>query len=265
MTPLRISVVTPSFQQARFLPWTLRSVLGQNFEHLEYIVVDGGSTDGSREIIESHAKHLAWWCSERDGGQTQALNKGFRRCTGDVVCYLNSDDMLLPHCLQKVARAFEDPAVEAICGWGIMMSEHGRVRRRWVFGQPTANQLRSRSILFQPSVFWRRSLFDRIGYLDESFRFCMDQDYFARMAEHGVVPRVVRQFLSAYRRHGETKTNLLGPVGAEESRRIVQRQNPAIPPAPETLQSKALRFFWHKLTILSPPYRRGLDVHASYQ
>jgi glycosyltransferase involved in cell wall biosynthesis len=262
---LRISIVSPSFQQSQYLPWTIRSVLSQGYPDLEYIICDGGSTDGSVEVIQSFEPQLTWWCTERDGGQTQAINKGFRRATGDIVSWLNSDDMLLPGCLQQVAKAFANPKIEVICGWGVMMSAQGQVRRRWVFGQPSAGRLRSRSILFQPSVFWRRSLFNRIGYLDESFRFCMDQDYFTRMAEHGVVPRLVPRFLSAYRQHCETKTSLLAAVGAEESQRITRRQNPSAPLEPETLQSKALRFFWHKLAIWSPPYRRGLDVHALYR
>lgn len=261
----RITIVTPSFQQVRFLPWTIRSVTDQGYRNLEYFVCDGGSTDGSVDVIRAHAGSVSWWCSERDGGQTSAINKGFRRASGEIVGWLNSDDMLLPGCLRKVAKAFEDPSVNAICGWGVMMSDHGRVRRRWVFGQPTAAGLRSRSLLFQPSVFWRRSLLDQIGLLDESFRLCMDQDYFTRMAEHGVVPRLVPRFLAAYRAHHETKTNLLGQVGADESQRIMRRQGLNFIVEPESIGSKALRLFWHKLTILTPPFARGSDVHALYR
>ena len=261
MTLPRISIVTPSFQQARFLPWTLRSVLGQNYDDLEYIVVDGGSTDGSLQIIQSHAEHLAWWCSERDGGQTQALNKGFRRCTGDIVGYLNSDDMLLPGCLRMVAHAFEDPSVQAICGWGLMMSEEGLVRRRWVFPEPTASILRSRSVLMQPSVFWRRHVFDRIGLFDESFRLCMDQEFFARMAGSGIVPRLVRRFLSAYRKHANTKTNLGGGLGEQEFRRIVCEQSPSGQDARWRIRSSVLRVVLHKATAFVPPYARGTDIH----
>lgn len=259
----RITIVTPSYQQARYLPWTIRSVVGQGYPSLEYLVCDGGSTDGSVDVIRAAENSITWWCSERDGGQTQAINKGFRRATGEIVGWLNSDDMLLPGCLRTVARAFRDPSVEAVCGWGVMMSQEGRVRRRWVFGQPTAAELRSRSLLFQPSVFWRRRLFDRIGFLDESFRFCMDQDYFTRMAEHGIVPRLVRSFLSAYRKHEQTKTNLIGDVGSAESRVIEARRPAHEPSETESMRSRALRFLLHKATIMVPPYRRGSDVHAT--
>lgn len=261
----RISIVTPSYQQARFLPWTIRSVLGQGYEDLEYFVVDGGSTDGSVEVIRNYESRLSWWCSEPDGGQTQAINKGFRRATGEIVGWVNSDDMLLPGCLHRVAKAFRDPAVQVICGWGVMMSESGHLRRRWVLGQPTASQLRAHSVLFQPSVFWRRSLFGKVGFLDETFRLCMDQDFFARMAEQDVIPRLLPKFLSAYRKHAETKTNLGASVGLEESSRIRSRFAGCNEVRERPTSWKALRFFWQKATMFVPPYQRGLDIHALYE
>jgi glycosyltransferase involved in cell wall biosynthesis len=261
----KITLVTPSYQQAHYLPWTLRSVIDQDYPDLEYLVCDGGSTDGSVEVIRSSERHLAWWCSERDGGQAHAINKGFRRATGDIVGWLNSDDMLLPGCLRSVAHAFMDPSIDAICGWGVMMSAEGRVRRRWVFGQPSADRLRFRSILFQPSVFWRRSVMDRIGLLDESFRFCMDQDFFTRMAEHGIVPRLLPRFLAAYRSHPLTKTSTLADVCADESARISGRRGSDARAVSESVSSRACRLFWHKLMIGLPPYRRGLDIHALFR
>jgi glycosyltransferase involved in cell wall biosynthesis len=263
MTPIsqRISIITPSFQQAPFLDWTIQSVLRQNYPALEYMVIDGGSTDGSIDVIRSHAARLAWWCSERDGGQTQALNKGFRRCTGEIVGYINSDDMLLPGSLRAVADAFRDDSVEAICGWGIMMSTEGRVRRRWVFPAPTASILRSQSVLMQPSVFWRRTVFDRVGFFDESFRLCMDQEFFARMAARGIVPRLVRKYLSAYRKHANTKTNLGGALGEQEFHRIVREQPSRGQDALWSARSKVLRFALHKATAFLPPYARGTDIH----
>ena len=109
----RISIVTPSDQQGRYLEQTVQSVLGQGYENLEYIVVDGGSTDESRLILERYAERLAWWCSEPDDGQTHAINKGLRQATGDIVAYLNSDDILLPGALASVAQAFDDLTVQA--------------------------------------------------------------------------------------------------------------------------------------------------------
>ncbi|MBM4009033.1 MAG: glycosyltransferase [Planctomycetes bacterium] len=264
----RITIVTPSFQQARFLPWTIRSVTAQDYADLEYIVIDGGSTDGSREIIESHAKRLAWWCSERDGGQTQAINKGFRRATGEIVGWLNSDDMLLPGCLRTVASAFKDPSVEAICGWGVMMSEQGRVRRRWVHAQPTARMLCSESLLFQPAVFWRRRLHDAFGFLDESFRFTMDREWFARLAAGGVVPRLLPRCLAAYRAHAATKTSMFGDVGALESERVLALHGKSQSGSDRVswdwrARNRAWKLMLEKAGQVLPPWWRGRDVHRT--
>ncbi len=262
-----ITIVTPSFQQADFLRWTMRSVLGQGYGRLEYIVVDGGSTDGSREIIASQASRLAWWCSERDGGQTQAINKGLRRATGDIVGWLNSDDMLLPGSLHAVARRFSDPSIDAVCGWGVMMSSTGRARRRWVHAQPTAEVLRRRSILFQPAVFWRRSLHDLHGHLDESFRFTMDREWFARLAARGVVPALLPRCLAAYRTHAATKTSTLGDVGAAESARVLAMHGLAGPdhlPRFWKMRDRAMRIALEKAGQVLPPWWRGRDVHAAF-
>src|SRR5450432_2074637 len=114
---LRISVVTPSYQQAQFLERTIKSVLDQNYPNLEHIVIDGGSKDGSVEIIQKYADRFAYWVSERDKGHGDALNKGFSRCTGDILCWLNSDDTFLPGALHRVAEAAEkDPAANFFFG-----------------------------------------------------------------------------------------------------------------------------------------------------
>ena len=264
----RITIVTPSFQQARFLPWTIRSVTAQDYANLEYLVCDGGSSDGSVDVIRSYAKRISWWCSEYDGGQTQAINKGFQRATGEIVGWLNSDDMLLPGCLRKVAEAFRDPSVEAICGWGVMMSEQGRVRRRWVHAQPTARVLRSEGLLFQPAVFWRRRLHNTFGFLDESFRFTMDREWFARLAAGGVVPRLLPRCLAAYRVHAATKTSMIGDVGAFESERVLKMHgNSKSRPARVSWDWRARNRAWQitleKLGQVLPPWWRGRDVHRT--
>lgn len=264
----RITIVTPSFQQARFLPWTIRSVVAQDYSNLEYIVCDGGSSDGSVDVIRSHAEHISWWCSERDGGQTQAINKGFRRASGEIVGWLNSDDMLLPGCLRMVARAFKDPSVDAICGWGVMMSEQGRVRRRWVHAQPTARVLCSESLLFQPAVFWRRRLHDAFGFLDESFRFTMDREWFARLASGGVVPRLLPRCLAAYRAHSATKTSMNGDVGALEAERVLVMHGKSGTGFDRVssgwrARNRAWKLALEKVGQAFPPWWRGRDVHRT--
>ena len=240
-------------------------MIGQRYPGLEYMIVDGGSSDGSVDIIRAHAHHLAWWCSEADAGQASAINKGLARASGDIVGWVNSDDMLLPGCLHAVARAFEDPGTDAVCGWGVMMSERGQVRRRWVFAQPSASALRASSVLFQPAVFWRRSVVDRIGPLDPSFQFCMDQEYFARMAGHGIVPRLVPRFLAACRKHASTKTSTIGSIGDQESRIIWDREGHAAIDWQWRLKTRMLRALLEKVTAMTPPLARGTSVHRMYR
>lgn len=204
---IRISVITPSFNQASFLEGTLRSVLDQAYPALEYIVCDGGSTDGSAALIERYSHQLAWWYSAPDNGQTAAINTGFSRATGEVVGWLNSDDLLLPGSLEAIGRAFEDPGVQAICGWCVTIDEAGQPVSQRVYPQPTRDVLLKRSFLPQPTVWWRRELLDRFGMLDESLKMCMDYDYWTRLAEAGIVPKLQRRFLAAFRRHEQQKTS----------------------------------------------------------
>src|ERR1043166_2179963 len=115
--PLKISVVTPSYNQAKYLETTLRSVLEQDYPHLEHIVMDGGSTDGSQEILERYSSRLAYWRSAKDGGQADAIAEGFKHATGDIFCWLNSDDVFLPGALRAVAEFFTaHPDAETVCG-----------------------------------------------------------------------------------------------------------------------------------------------------
>jgi glycosyltransferase involved in cell wall biosynthesis len=180
----KISLVTCSYRQGRFIDATLRSVLDQNYPKLEYIVMDGGSDDGSAAVIERYADRLAYWVSEPDGGQTDALTRGFDRSTGNVMGWLCSDDLLLPGSLTSVGRFFADhPEVEVVYGDALWIDERGRPIRpkkemefnRFVF-------LFDHNYLPQPSVFWRRSLYDRVGGLDRDFDLAMDSDLWERFS-----------------------------------------------------------------------------------
>lgn len=205
----RITVVTPSYQQAAFLEKTLRSVLEQQYPNLEHFVVDGGSTDGSVDIIRRYAAGLAWWASEKDHGQSHAINKGFERSTGDILCWLNSDDYLAPGALQRVAEALGDAkAPQAIAGDCIRVFDDGR--------PPLRHQGRNMALadllkfwtpypMHQPSVFWTRAVYERVGALREDLHLIMDFDYWLRIAavcpfEH--VPHV----LSYSHYHSAAKT-----------------------------------------------------------
>jgi glycosyltransferase involved in cell wall biosynthesis len=212
----RITVVTPSFEQGRFLEAAILSVLDQGYPDLEYFVMDGGSKDGSREVIERHAHRLAGWRSAPDGGQAAAINEGLARGTGEVMGWLNSDDLLLPGALRRIGEAFRDPRVLAVCGWRELIDESGGPVSSLAFPQPTPEVLRRRPILPQETVYWRRSLWERLGPLDASLRFSMDLEYWLRMLEHGVVPRLIPEFLGVFRwQPGQKSQNLLDVAYAE--------------------------------------------------
>lgn len=204
--PLKISIVTCSYQQASFLDYTIRSVLEQNYANLEYLVIDGASSDGSVEIIEQYANRLAYVVSEKDSGQSQALNKGLERSTGDILGWLCSDDLLLPGSLHAVAMYFENhPEVDAVYGDSILIDERGNIvtPKREMGFSPLAI-LHDYNYIPQPSMFWRRRLMDKVGLLDESLHLSMDADYWLRFARMGNVVHV-SAFWSCMRLHGAQK------------------------------------------------------------
>jgi len=184
----RISVVTPCYNHAEFLEQTIRSVLLQRYPNLEYIVIDGGSSDGSVEIVKKYESHLAFWISEPDRGQGHAINKGFLRSTGQIMCWLNSDDYFLPGTLRTVAHYLGgDEGTAALVGHCLYVDPDGN-SLRLDKGEFTSRRSLLRFWLGynmpQSSIFWRREVFERVGLLDEDLYYTMDFDYWARIAEH---------------------------------------------------------------------------------
>ncbi len=177
----RISVITPSFNHAAFLAAAMDSVLSQNYPNLEYIVMDGGSKDGSADIILARADRLAYWQSERDGGQANALNLGLARATGDVIGWVNSDDLYLPGALKKVGRYFtEHPDVMLVYGDCLWINEHDRVIEHVKPGPFDPAKLSYRCYMMQMSVFFRRDMLERIGSFDIKFPYALDYDLWLR-------------------------------------------------------------------------------------
>jgi glycosyltransferase involved in cell wall biosynthesis len=179
----RITIVTPSYNQGQFLEEAIRSVLDQEYPNLEYLIMDGGSSDRTVEILKKYDGRLQWW-SERDRGQTHAINKGFRRATGEILGWLNSDDLYEPGALRKVATyLIGHPEIDLVYGEGYLMNADGSNKRRFPATEPSFDLHRLINIwdyLLQQATFFRRSLIDRIGYLDESLAYGMDWDYWIR-------------------------------------------------------------------------------------
>ena len=221
----RITVVTPSFNQAAFLEQTLRSVLDQGYPDLEHLVLDGGSTDGSLEIIRRHAPRLAFWRSEKDGGQSAALREGFDRANGEVLAWLNSDDWYEPGALHAVAEAFAiDHAVDIVYG----SIRHVDPSGRRLFDAHLVLDWRilawESEFVGQPAMFWRRGIYARAGGLDPTFHFAMDFDLVVRMLRAGARPAKLRRLLANFREHPSSKTLTIGAVGREEVARVRARE-----------------------------------------
>lgn len=232
----RITVAVPCRDAERWIRTALASLLGQGYPDLEVVVQDGASRDGTVDVLRAHADRISW-TSEPDAGQADALNRAFARATGEVLGWLNADDLLLPGSLERIGRAFLDPSVEAVCGWSVVVDEEGRPVGTQVYPAPTREVLRLRPRLPQETVYWRRGVRDRLGPLDASLDLCFDREWWLRMAEAGVVPRLLRTFLAAYRRHPAQKGARLRERARAEEVEILRRvHGPAADP--ETLRRR---------------------------
>jgi glycosyltransferase involved in cell wall biosynthesis len=210
---MKISIVTPSFNQAHFIERTIESVLSQrgDFE-LELRILDGGSTDGTLDILKHYGDRLTW-TSERDHGQVDAINKGLRAATGDIAGWLNSDDVLLPGGLARVAEAFAThPEAEWVHGRCKIIDEHDREVRRWISAykhyrckRHTFENFLTEDYVSQMTTFWRRAAHDEIGYIDPTIRFAFDHDFFLRLAKRGA-PVYIEEPIACFRWYETSKS-----------------------------------------------------------
>jgi glycosyltransferase involved in cell wall biosynthesis len=209
-----VSIVTPSYNQAAFLEETLRSVLEQDYEPLEYLVVDDGSTDGSAEIVERYSERLAWWVRQENAGQVAALNRGFARATGEFMAYLNSDDTLLPGAISRLVEELErDPELLLVYGDALYTDEHSRQTGYLPSREFDVVQMvrACDNHVVQPSTLWRREAWERYGPLNEDGWYFFDFEFFLRFPPDRV--RRIPEPLSTYRVHSEAKS-----TGASASR-----------------------------------------------
>jgi glycosyltransferase involved in cell wall biosynthesis len=205
---LSFSVVTPSFNQANYLEKTICSVLDQSYPKLEYLVMDGGSTDGSLDIIKRYEDRLAYWVSEPDKGQSDAINKGFMRSSGDIVAWLNSDDLYLPGALQRVAEYFANhPTIYCVYGDLQVIDSGGNYLFTKKIIPFSYNSLFfAEAYIGQPASFWRREVITKIGLVDPALHFWMDYEYYLRMAKNGIRFGHIYTPLAAFRLQPESKT-----------------------------------------------------------
>jgi glycosyltransferase involved in cell wall biosynthesis len=235
---LTISIITPSFNQAEYIPTTIDSVLSQDYPHLEYIIIDGGSTDGTLDILDfrfpildcskskiQNPKSKIHWFSEPDNGQAEAINKGFKKSTGEIVAWLNSDDIYMPQALHRVADFFSHhPHVDVVYGDYHLIDEKDDIilsKQEIPFDYHIL--LYGLDYISQPTVFLRRSLFDRVGYLDESLHYGLDWEYWLRISKHGGSFAHIPHYLAATRWHVEAKTLIAPPKMYAEHQAIRDR------------------------------------------
>jgi glycosyltransferase involved in cell wall biosynthesis len=260
----RISVVMPSFNQARYLGEALQSVVGQGYPNLELIVIDGGSTDGSVEVIKRYEEHIAYWVSEPDGGQTRGLIKGFERATGEIQGWLNSDDLFETGVLFDVADYLgAHPDTDAVFGDALWIDAEGRVLRpqREI---PFNRFIWTYTYNYIPcvSMYWRKGIYEKVGGLDPEFDLAMDADLWIRFADIGRIGHV-RRIWSRLRFYPEQKNCRLRDRSDLEHLRIRSRywgtERPSLLGA-RRLVAQSCRICWRLLTgCYSPGYRRYLE------
>lgn len=201
-----VSIVTPSYNQAAFLEQTIQSVLNQDYAPIEYMIVDGASTDGSLEIIRRYSDRLAWWVSEPDAGQAEAINKGLRRCRGEYIAWLNSDDIYLPGAISQAVAAFQKrPELGLVFGDAITIDARGKPLGRFAFEDWELSHLVSFRIICQPAVFMRRSVLEKAGLLEPTFHFMLDHQLWIRIARLSPILHIPGSLWAAARHHAAAK------------------------------------------------------------
>ena len=208
---LKISIITPSYNQGQYLEETIQSVLDQKYPNLEYIIMDGGSTDNSVEIIKKYESQLDHWESKPDGGQSDAINKGFNMATGDILAWLNSDDYYTPGTLHEISGMFAHDDLKIVFGECALYNEKsGKTKSSTVFEFAQSHKIEYSDYIIQPSCFWTKKTWELVGNLDEKLIYTFDWDWYIRAQRAGVQFHPVDKIFSVYRYHDQHKTGTGG-------------------------------------------------------
>jgi len=236
-----VSIVTPSFNQAPYLEATIQSVLSQDYPGVEYIVIDGASSDGSAEIIKKYENHLAYWVSEKDNGQADAINKGLAHAKGDILAWLNSDDYYLPDTISAAVKVF-DENLDVVMTYGDMLAvdAYGKTINVLKYKQLTLEDLLCFQIIGQPAVFFRREAYEKISGLDTTFHFLLDHHLWIRIAQQGKILHVP-QIWAAARYHAEAKNSAKAAEFGREAFRILDwgKSQPELSSAISSVERRA--------------------------
>lgn len=254
-----ISIVTPAYAHGHFIETTIQSVLEQQYPALEYIIKDGGSKDNTVDILKKYVPQLAYWESTKDTGQSQAINIGFSHAHGEIMAYLNSDDLLLPGALHYVADYFaKHPEVDAVYGHRILIDENNDEIGRWILPPHQDKILAWADYIPQETLFWRRTLWEKVNaHIDESFQFAMDWDLILRfIAASGKLVRLPR-FLGAFRIHPHQKSSAeISKIGKQDMARLRVRchgHNVTM----QEIKRHTRYYLWYHI-LLHKLYRLGL-------
>lgn len=256
----KISIVTPSFNQSEFLERTLKSVLDQSYPDLEFYVQDGGSTDSTVEVLKRYNERLTGWASCPDSGQAQAINVGFARTSGEIMAWLNSDDILLPGALAYVADYFSrHPDVDVVYGHRFLIDENDQEIGRWMMPPHDDQILSWADFIPQETMFWRRGIWEKAGgQIDESLHFAIDWDLLLRFREAGARFVRLRRFLGGFRIHSQQKTSAEKPIGFQEMSQIRERTLGRIPSKDEIVKAVSPYLLKHVITDIGWRVRNRL-------